>query len=56
VQLKTGTRIFKRFDITIVFGDREFDPRDVNQCRADRPPARISLMRRNDVEGRRHIR
>jgi hypothetical protein len=32
--------VLKRFHITIVFGDREFDPRDVTQCRAGRSPAR----------------
>ena len=41
--------VLKRFRITIVFGDREFDPRDVNQCRAGRPPPRIGLMRRNHL-------
>jgi hypothetical protein len=31
--------VLKRFQITIVFGNCEFDPRDVKQCRAGRPPA-----------------
>jgi hypothetical protein len=32
------------YRLTIVFGDREFDARDVNQCRAGRPPTRIGLI------------
>jgi hypothetical protein len=41
--------VLKRFRITIVFGDREFDPRDVNQCREGRPPTRIGLVLRNPL-------
>jgi hypothetical protein len=41
--------VLKPFRIAIAFGDRAFDPRDVNQCRAGRPPTSIGFMRRNPL-------